>query len=92
MIFKSAEFARARYQCTLSKSPNPNAAGWKVAHIDPVGLVKRADVTTIEESVLREHFRKLMKPSNMFVIPLKYAGLGELPEFCQAIQALIKSS
>jgi hypothetical protein len=38
---------------------------------------------------LREHFRKFMSPSNMFVIPLKYAGLGELPEFCEAIGQLL---
>jgi hypothetical protein len=92
MIFKSAELAKARYKCTLKGTRNPNSAGWKVAHVDGVGLSNRADVSEIDESTLRKHFRKLMKPSNMFLIPLKYAGLGELPEFCQAIQSLIKPS
>ena len=66
--------------------------GWKVAHIDGVGLGNRTTVAELSESTLREHFRKLMRPSNMFVIPLKYAGLAELPEFCEAVGALFKSA
>lgn len=72
---------RAAHFCAVSL--------WKVAHIDAVGLGNRA-LVDIGESTLRQHFRKLMTPSNMFVVPLKYAGLAELPEFCQAIGTMIK--
>ena len=89
MILKAGERAAARYKCTLSKVVNPNDAGWKVAHIDGVGLSRRVPITEVGESTLEEHFRKLMKPGNMFVIPLRYAGLAELPEFCQALGALV---
>jgi hypothetical protein len=87
MILKAKERAVARYKCTLNNVVNPNSAGWKVAHIDGVGLGNRTMLTAVDESTLREHFRKLMAPSNMFAIPLKYAGLGELAEFCRALGA-----
>jgi hypothetical protein len=92
MIFKSEEMAKARYKCILKGTQNPNQAGWKVAHIDGVGLRNRGAITEFKESTLVEHFRKFMKPSNMFVVPLNYAGLGELPEFCKVIGMLIKPS
>lgn len=85
MIMKTSEKKKAKYHCTLRGSINPNAAGWKVCHIQGVGLATRTPIAEIDESVLLKHFHKLMTPRNMFVIPLKYAGLGELPEFCEAI-------
>jgi hypothetical protein len=88
MVLKVKEREMARYKCTLDKVVNPNSAGWKLAHVDGVGLGRRTLLTTIDESILRQHFRKLMGPANMFVIPLKYAGLGELAEFCRAVGAL----
>ena len=91
MIFKSAELAGARYKWTLNTRLNPNSAGWKIAHTKGIGLRNRVAITEVNKSILQEHFRKFMKPSNMFLIPLKYAGLGELPEFRQAIEALNKS-
>ena len=85
MIMNPAERASANYRCTLSKSVSPNTYGWKVCHVEGVGLANRRSLNEIDETVLQQHFRRLMSPSNMFVIPLKYAGLGELTEFCQEI-------
>jgi hypothetical protein len=82
----------AKYRCTLGKAVNPNFYGWKVAHVCPVGLKSRASLLNITEDTLRSHFRKLMVPRNMFAIPLRYAGLGELPEFCKAIRAQYHSA
>jgi hypothetical protein len=90
MILKTAERTAAQYKCTLKQVVNPNSTGWKVAHVDGVGLGNRRTVTEMGESAIRDHFRKFMSPSNMFVIPLQYAGLGELPEFCQALGALVR--
>ena len=92
MILKAAERAAAQYKCTLNSVVNPNSFGWKVAHIDGVGLGNRTNVSEVSVPTLQEHFRKFMNPRNMFVIPLKYAGLAELPEFCHALGAFIKSS
>jgi hypothetical protein len=91
MILKSVERQTAQYKCTLSQVANPNAAGWKVAHIEGVGLATSIPLIDLDERHLREHFRRLMSPRNMFVVPTKYSGLGELPEFCEAIRTVMCS-
>jgi hypothetical protein len=90
MILKPAEQKVARYKCTLRKVSSPQSAGWKTAHIEGIGLSDRTAASDINEATLREHFRKFMSPSNMFVIPLKHGGLAELPEFYQSFGALIR--
>jgi len=92
MVLPPGERTLATYRCTLGKSINPNSAGWKVCHIQGVGRRARTPVVDVDDRLLREHFRKFMAPSNMFVIPLKYAGLGELPEFCEAMGRLLLSA
>jgi hypothetical protein len=87
MILKSVERQTARFKCTLGKVPSPNASGWKLAHVDGVGLATSVPLTDLDETQLREHFRRLMSPRNMFVVPNKYSGLGELPEFREAVRA-----
>jgi len=87
MILKQREKSIATHTCTLKGHMNPNAYGWKVAHIEPVGLSNRTPLSELREDTLQQHFRKLMTPRNMFAIPIRYAGLGELPEFCEAISA-----
>jgi hypothetical protein len=92
MIQKATERVVATFRCTLGRVPSPTAAGWKVAHIDPVGLSSSMPLETTPESRLREHFVRLMSPRNMFVIPTKYAGLGELAEFCDQMRRLTAAS
>lgn len=87
MILKSVERQAARFKCTLGKVPSLNASGWKLAHVDGVGLATTVPLTDLGETQLREHFLRLMSPRNMFVVPTKYSGLGELPEFCAAVRA-----
>lgn len=31
-----------------------------------------------------------MSPRNMFVVPSRYAGLGEVPEFCEELQKVLQ--
>lgn len=89
MMLRPKERAAATYSCTLGKAVNPNTYGWKVAHVDAVGLSSRSDILDLPADVLESHFRKLMAPRNMFAIPLRYTGLGELPEFRDAIRAIL---
>ena len=90
MILKATERARAQYRCTLNRCPNPNAAGWKVAHIVNVGLASSTALERMPEARLREHFVRLMSPGNMFVVPSAYAALGELPEICEELQKVLR--
>jgi len=93
MAMSGPERASARYRCNLTSMGlgSPNGAGWKVCHIKRVGLAGTIPIGALPEPQLREHFRRLMAPGNMFVIPKKYSGLGELPEFCDAISRLLET-
>lgn len=62
-------------------------AGWKLAHIEKVGLNTRQPLETIPIENLKEHFRRLIDPANMFVVPKRWAGIGELPELIEAIKS-----
>jgi hypothetical protein len=86
MILKKEEKLVARKKCTLSKSQNLNELGWKVAHIEGVGLNESSPINYIHIETLKIHFRKLMSPENMFLIPLALEGLGEIPAVIDEIK------
>ncbi|MHC2069405.1 hypothetical protein ACYFX5_18170 [Bremerella sp. T1] len=87
MILKSIERNRATYRYSLSRTENLNRVGWKLAHIEPIGLKKQCDLREIKISILKEHFMRFMHPKNMFLVPKSWAGLGEIPEMIDAIRA-----
>jgi hypothetical protein len=92
MIMKASERkAGPTYTGTLGASRVGallNKKGWKVCHIEEVGLRTRASITDIEMALLRRHFALLMKPSNMFVVPKSHGGFGELPEVLQEMRRM----
>ena len=77
--------ARSRYLCSKVSVPNPNKLGWKVCHIKKVGLGGRGTVKEKPIHILQSHFRTFLAPSNMFLVPLVLGGLGELPQFIEAM-------
>lgn len=79
MIFKGAERAGARYRRTLGAGGTADA-GWKLGHIDGVGLRTAGLITALPIAALEAHHRLLLSPSNLFLVPLAWAGLAELPE------------
>jgi len=85
LVLKKTERRKARYRCTLREVANPNNAGWKVAHVNAIGLADRKPVLEVSEARLEKHFRRFMSPRNMFVVPKAYAGLAELREMCDEI-------
>lgn len=64
-----------------------NKAAWKVCHIDEVGLGQRRNAGPPGLPELREATRRLLAPSNMFLVPNSHGGLGEIPEFIQVFRA-----
>jgi len=60
---------------------NVNKQGWKLAHIDHVGLYTRQPVEDISINKLIEHHKKLLSPSNMFVVPKEYGEIAEIDAF-----------
>lgn len=75
----------ATYRCT-GRGTSLNDLNWKLGHIDPVGL-GRVDLATAELKELKEHMRLFLDPANMFLVPLKWAGLAEVEDVIEAIRS-----
>jgi hypothetical protein len=90
MVIKASEKLGAKYRCTRQSTPGPNQMGWKVAHIDDVGLGYTDAVTSVELCELQEHFVRFLSPSNMFLVPKAYAGIAETPDFVDAFRRRAK--
>jgi hypothetical protein len=83
---KSAEKAQMKFRCTLNPKDNVNKCGWKLCHIAGIGLSTRIPLVKLPLSDLITHFSLFMAPSNHFVVPLGWAGLGEVEEFISEIR------
>ena len=85
MVFAASkkELESAEYRGVLARTKSVrwvNADGWKVCHIDPVGLRGRTPLARRPLGALVEVARRLVSPRNMFLVPKDRAGFGELPE------------
>ena len=85
MAMRREEREKARFRCTRAKGAQLNGLGWKVAHIRSVGLGYGIELESAPIQTIAEHFLRFMSPANMFVVPLRWAGLAELPELIEAI-------
>jgi hypothetical protein len=85
MIMKSSERTHATYRCTRG-GISLNELGWKVAHLDDVGL-GRGDPKDKAIDQVVAHFRRFLSPGNMFVVPLQWGGLAEVPEMIGVLRA-----
>lgn len=61
-------------------------AGWKLAHIDGVGLGTHTPLEEVPLDILKAHLWRLLSPSNHFAVPKVWAGLGEIPEVIEVIR------
>jgi hypothetical protein len=86
MVAKVCDREQMRFKCTLKSSDNVNKLGWKLCHIEPVGLKMRARLEDVPIKDITRHFCDLLKPSNHFLVPLEWAGLGEMPEVIEEIR------
>jgi hypothetical protein len=83
---RRSEKSEVRYKATLSAADNLNKRGWKLCHIEGVGLRSATHLKDFPLERLITHFQLLLKPSNHFLVPLSWAGLGELPEVIDEIR------
>ncbi len=60
-----------------------NTLGFKLCHIEEIGLNTRTPIEEIGITALEAHFIKMNNPKNMFLVPLELSGLGEVPDFIQ---------
>jgi hypothetical protein len=87
-VLPKAEQSEEGYKYTLTtwRKDHPNSRRYEFAHIEPVGLLRRGALAELDISVLKDRFKKLMNPFNMFVVREEYSGLAELPEFLEQIR------
>ncbi len=83
---KSADKAFVKYRRTLSAKDSVNKCGWKLCHMSEIGLSTRTPPSEILLADLVRHFTLLMAPSNHFLVPLAWSGLGEVHEFITEIK------
>jgi hypothetical protein len=77
---KKNEITKREKHCTLGKH-TVNKAGWKLCHIQAVGLNVSTPIEDIDVETLKKQFALLLMPSNYFLIPKQWGGMGEVDEF-----------
>jgi len=75
---------RRKYHCTLG-GYTINKAGWKLCHVQPIGLRSGGAIEDLEIEKLRYAFRNLIDPANFFLLPMAWGGLGETNEFVEGV-------
>ncbi len=86
MALKKKEREGARFKGTRAAFADLNSLGWKVCHKAHVALRGQGSMTGYRIDVLQNHFRRFLAPSNMFLVPKRLAGLGELPHMVSAMR------
>ncbi|KWT67026.1 hypothetical protein APY03_7134 [Variovorax sp. WDL1] len=87
MIQKAQEKQCASHHCRLVSEHDVTEKGWKLAHIEPVGVNTRTPLACIPLETLKSKFINLVSPANMFVIPRDWGGLAESPAVIDAVKA-----
>jgi hypothetical protein len=82
---KKAEKNLIKYKCTLGKY-SINKSGWKLCHKKSVGLNTSNEISQIDILNLKLMFLNLLKPSNFFLLPKVWGGLGESKEFIEEME------
>jgi hypothetical protein len=76
-----------KYLGTIGSSKvDLNKLGWKLCHIREVSIASRTPPQRLSIQKLEDHFALLMKPSNHFLVPKQWSGLGEIPEVIEEIK------
>lgn len=86
MAMNKSEIAAAKMKGVLARQPSANKNGWKLDHIDDVGLLHRLKIQETPLKDLKAHFLRLMKPSNMVLVPSLLKGLGDMPAFIRIVK------
>lgn len=83
-----AERDGATYRGLRGRCPGTAEGGWKLAHIEPVALGGRGPLSEYDRPILERHFRLLMSPRNMLVVPAAWSGLAEVDDFLEGFRSV----
>ena len=84
MMLNASEKASAHHR-GVGRKGLLNDKGWKLCHVESV-KVGRGNVLKMPIGKLQEQFHRFMSPRNMFLIPLRLGGMGEVQEVIDAIR------
>ena len=84
MAFAREEREQAQYRCQLGKY-SVNERGWKLCHVEPVGMNVRTPLERIPIAQVQAAFRNLLDPANYFLLAKSLGGLGEVKAFQQGV-------
>ena len=84
MAFAREEREQAQYRCRLGKY-SVNERGWKLCHVEPVGMRVRTPLQRIPIEQVHAAFRNLLDPANYFLLAKSLGGLGEVKAFQQGV-------
>ena len=84
MAFEREERKKAQYRCPLGKY-SVNERGWKLCHVEPVGMRVRVPLQRIPIEQVHAAFRNLLDPANYFLLAKSLGGLGEVQAFQQGV-------
>jgi hypothetical protein len=82
---KKKEQGQRKYHKTLGNN-SINKFGWQLCHIQNVGLNFRTPLESSSIDDLKRAFISLLSPSNFFVVPKVWGGMGDTSEFITAFQ------
>ena len=84
MALGREERKQAQYQCPL-REYSVNLHGWKLCHIEPVGMNVRRRLERIPIAKVQAAFRNFLDPANYFLLAKPLGGLGEVKAFQQGV-------
>ena len=86
MALRKSEKKKCKYNAKSEREINNK--DWKLCHTEDIRL-KNAHGKKLEDvdlEALKEHFRLFLSPRNMFLVPKKHSGIGELKEMRKAVK------
>jgi len=86
MALKTSELPLADYRKLRGRSDNLNKLGWRVCHRVPVGMRKPGKLSALPIDDLMLHFKRFLAPSNMFLVPKLFGGMGGLPTMLEVMR------
>ena len=84
IALKREERDDARFRCML-RTPNVNTFGWKLCHVEAVGMRNRTPLDQIPITEVRNAFWRFLNPDNYFLLPKSLGGLGEVDAVRRAL-------
>jgi len=86
MALKAFELPLCEFRTLRNRIENLNKLGWRVCHRVSIGIRKPGSLSELPIEDLKLHFKRFLAPSNMFLVPKLFGGMGELPSMLEVMR------